>query len=385
MTTQQKIQHLERLIKDEENLQDLGRRDPIFINWKIKVKRTLITVFGDNSLELKEFDKLDFSYNTGVYIQANDDAIRHKEEYARDFDSAIRMINQYIEDFKYELENEEPIGMEQKMETSSNKVNKIFISHSKKDKDFVEEIIELLETIGLKSNQIFCSSFEGYGIELGQDFLQKIKQELDSQVLVLFILSENFYNSPICLCEMGATWIKTNQHIPILIPPFEFNDIKGVIPHTQGFKINDKSKINLFKQNIENNFTIKSNNDFTLWERKRDNILKRINDKLGELSQYKSNIVTTSKGSSDELIYKKEYQEKFINSDLFEFFQELGSAVSKENSSKLDEMILAKYISFEIIFRGDMSYEFTERGKEYCKIYTSSYNLSKHSKKVTLF
>ena len=144
----------------------------------------------------------------------------------------------------------------------------------------VEELIDLLESIGVKTSQIFCSSFEGYGIELGEDFLERIKTELDDEVLVLFVLSENFYKSPICLCEMGATWIKTNYHIPILIPPFDFKDIQGVIPSIQGFKLNDEMKLNSFKEKVESLLSIPNSNDFSTWERKRDRVLKRINEKV---------------------------------------------------------------------------------------------------------
>ena len=124
-------------------------------------------------------------------------------------------------------------------------------------------------------SQIFCSSFEGYGVDLGENFLERLKKELDSSVLVIFILSENFYSSPVSLCEMGATWIKTNQHIPILIPPFDFKNIQGVIPLTQGFNINETIKFNLFKESIERYFKLRPI-DFSVWERKRDKIINRI-------------------------------------------------------------------------------------------------------------
>ncbi len=131
----------------------------------------------------------------------------------------------------------------------------------------------------MRSDFIFCSSFEGYGIDLGENFLERIKNELNENILVLFILSQNFYESPISLCEMGATWIKTNEHIPILIPPFDFKDIQGVIPLTQGFKINDSLKLNLFKEKIQKLFGL-APIDNSSWERKRDRMLTRINVKL---------------------------------------------------------------------------------------------------------
>ncbi|MGV6831280.1 MAG: hypothetical protein ACWA5P_06945, partial [bacterium] len=88
----------------------------------------------------------------------------------------------------------------------------------------------------LPSDKIFCTSFEGYGIDLGNNFLDAIKDELSSESLVLFVLTTNFYKSPICMCEMGATWVLSKEHIPIVVPPLDFSDVEGVIPLTQGFK-----------------------------------------------------------------------------------------------------------------------------------------------------
>ncbi|TON15932.1 hypothetical protein CGH62_27000, partial [Vibrio parahaemolyticus] len=118
----------------------------------------------------------------------------------------------------------------------------------------VEEIIELLEAIGVESNQIFCTSFEGYGIELGENFLDAIKNELSSDSMVLFVLSENFYASPVCMCEMGAAWVLSKEHIPLVVPPLSYSDIKGVLPLTQGMVLTDTMKLNSFKEKIEKTF-----------------------------------------------------------------------------------------------------------------------------------
>lgn len=166
-------------------------------------------------------------------------------------------------------------------------MNKIFISHSNLDSKYVERIIDLLETIGLPSEKIFCSSFEGYGVKLGTDFLSYLKNELNNEILVIFVLSTNFYNSTICLCEMGATWIKTNMHIPILIPPFEYSDVKGVIPTIHGMKIDEKERYNSLKDIIEKEFGILPINQ-SIWERKRDNHLKQIKEII-ESSHFLSN------------------------------------------------------------------------------------------------
>ncbi|WP_411768955.1 toll/interleukin-1 receptor domain-containing protein [Winogradskyella sp. A3E31] len=161
------------------------------------------------------------------------------------------------------------------IENSEIKMKEIFISHSSLDATYVEKIIDILEIIGVPSEKIFCSSFEGYGVRLGNDFLQDIRKRLNSQVLVVFVLSENFYSSVVSLCEMGATWVKTNSHIPVLIPPFDYKDVKGVIPTTNGMKINEKPKYNSLKTIVEEFLELEPINN-SVWERKRDNILKEL-------------------------------------------------------------------------------------------------------------
>ena len=154
-----------------------------------------------------------------------DYSAEHLRRFREDYAILIKTINLLIEEFK-ETGNDtddEKVLMPKLFE-------KIFISHSSKDKNIVEELIDLLESIGVKPSQIFCSSFEGYGIPLGSNFLETIKQEISKNVLVLFVLSENFYSSPSCLCEMGATWVLSRENIPMVVPPFTFEKIEGVIP-----------------------------------------------------------------------------------------------------------------------------------------------------------
>lgn len=191
-----------------------------------------------------------------------------------EFDEYYRMIVAPPVEISTENKIIKVVNKKDKIEMG--RVSKVFVSHSSKDKEIVGEIIEILETIGVKGENIFCSSFEGYGISLGEDFLARLKKELDNDVLVIFVLSQNFYESTICLCEMGATWIKTNEHIPILIPPFNYDNIKGVIQNIQGLKINESQKLNLLKEKLESSFNLVPISN-SRWEVKRDKILERIN------------------------------------------------------------------------------------------------------------
>jgi hypothetical protein len=156
-------------------------------------------------------------------------------------------------------------------------MKKLFISHASEDKEKIKPLIDLIEGIGVSENQIFYSSLPAFGVSLGENIFDRLKKELEGEVFALFILSPNFYKSPVCLCEMGAVWIKSNKQIPILIPPFEFDDVKGVFPNSLGFKINDKFQLNSLKIELEKYFDLTPKH-LTRWEEKREKYISEINN-----------------------------------------------------------------------------------------------------------
>ncbi|EHR7166328.1 hypothetical protein CGI39_23395 [Vibrio parahaemolyticus] len=277
MNKQEKLKLLRKLLEKSSIVKIESSSDPDFKHWKNLVERTFIKVFGKNSTEFEHFNDLTFYYQAFIYTSTSDYTSDHLRCFRRDYKMLIDSINEYIE----ELEEEKEVVVVKQQLKVDQAINKIFISHASKDADVVEEIIELLEAIGVESNQIFCTSFEGYGIDLGENFLDAIKTELSSDSMVLFLLSENFYKSPVCMCEMGAAWVLSKEHIPIVVPPLTYSDIQGVLPLTQGMLLTDSLKLNSFKEKIEKTFNITNGLSFSTWERKRDRVCSRLEKILG--------------------------------------------------------------------------------------------------------
>lgn len=276
LTLDDKIRLLEKLITKSKDITVEDSEDATFKSWRHLVERTLIKIYGRKSTVMTHFYQLTFFYQGMSIMGSQDYSAEHLEVFKKDFSILIKSINDYIEEFQDEVSHNQVT-----LQTSNgDQVSKVFISHASDDSSIVEEMIEILETIGLDHTQIFCTSFDGYGIDLGENFLDAIKQELSSNSLVIFMLSDRFYKSPVCLCEMGASWVLAKQHFPVLIPPFDYSNIEGVIPLTQGIKINEPLKINLLKEKIEELFSIETPLVISSWERKRDRILTRINNKL---------------------------------------------------------------------------------------------------------
>lgn len=159
---------------------------------------------------------------------------------------------------------------------------KIFISHATDDKIIVDKLVALLEKMGVKNNQLFCSSIQGYGIPQGSgDLYQYIRNEMSNDnIFVIMMLSKNYYNSPVCLNEMGAAWIKQSAYQSILLPDFDYIDVKGSInPRDISFKLSDlenrTAALNEFKDRIISHLGLEPI-EHTIWERFRDTFVNEI-------------------------------------------------------------------------------------------------------------
>ncbi|WP_299682871.1 toll/interleukin-1 receptor domain-containing protein [uncultured Dokdonia sp.] len=166
-----------------------------------------------------------------------------------------------------------------KSPTKQTFLKKVFISHSHEDEAIVRLFIQMIEKIGISSDDIFCTSLEGYGTPLGHDFMQTIKKEINDEVLVFSMLSDHFYKSPMCLIEMGASWIQTKDHISIAIPPFGLGEIKGVFQHFQGIRVDLENHMDLLKDTLESKFEITPIRHLQ-WTPTRDTLLKNIHQEL---------------------------------------------------------------------------------------------------------
>ena len=107
---------------------------------------------------------------------------------------------------------------------------RIFISHSAADANIGERFLNFLIAIGFKKEEIFYSSKYHNGVELGKNFPNVVRKNFIESEIIVFLLTENFYNSPFCLNEMGAAWISEDKEIvPILLGDLSYSDMKGFL------------------------------------------------------------------------------------------------------------------------------------------------------------
>ncbi len=202
-----------------------------------------------------------------------------------------RQIN-LLKDFELELLNDDisKIQTNRKLyksltfsASSDKKPPKIFISHSSVDIFYIKQLVLLLEQMGIKPESLFCSSDSTYGVPLGRDIYEYLKEQFSNFKLhVIFVLSENYYSSPDALNEMGAAWILQNKKTTILLPDFDYNDIKGVVNrNTINIKLDEdirtlKDRLSEFYENIILEFGLKKLKS-SKWEQYRDDFIDKVN------------------------------------------------------------------------------------------------------------
>lgn len=158
---------------------------------------------------------------------------------------------------------------------------KIFISHASADKHLVTAFVELLEGIGIRQEQIFCSSLPEYGIPLGEDIYEYLRKELlGNKVYVIFFLSDAYYRSAACLNEMGAAWILRSDYLAVLQPGFTFQEIKGAVdPRKIALDLNGtcREPLNSLFERLKKMFSLEPV-PLSRWERYRDHFVEQLND-----------------------------------------------------------------------------------------------------------
>lgn len=136
----------------------------------------------------------------------------------------------------------------------------IFISHSSKDKEIGENLLKLLLAIGILSRNIIFTSKSGYGIPAGNNIFEWLKSKLLEKPFVIYLLSDNYYDSIPCLNEMGASWVVESKHVSMFTPKFDLTAdkfINGAIdPREIGLFINKKDDIFRFVEMITTEFKL---------------------------------------------------------------------------------------------------------------------------------
>lgn len=294
--------------------------------WQYLTQDVLLSIYSKDDYHINHFKDTITDKNVGFNYQ---------REFTTEINNGLSVLESAYESLKLGLTNSNTVNC------SSSKPPKIFISHKTEDKSFVNELVKLIEfVIGSDPDKIFCSSIGGYDIKPGDEILSELKRQFnDYEVLFLVVHSPRYYKSPVCLNEMGASWVLGTKFISFLTPDCEYPMLKGVIDDKyMSIKVNDaqdtvSSKLNSFKDYLLDIFSCdKEKFNQTRWETLRNDFVAITSSmKCDARQDEKDNNEASSKKNADiqaELISKNPYVISVINR---------GKGVAKNVNIMLDK------------------------------------------------
>ncbi|MCP1285245.1 MULTISPECIES: toll/interleukin-1 receptor domain-containing protein [Bacillus] len=134
-------------------------------------------------------------------------------------------------------------------------IESIFISHAHRDEEYVRQLANLLTMMGVPN--IICSSHPDYRIPNDVDIYNYLSKHLNGNTWVVFVLSKHYYDSEACLNEMGACWVLNKKYTAVLLPNFDFGEMKGAInPRQVSFKLNNNVRLREFLESAAKEFSL---------------------------------------------------------------------------------------------------------------------------------
>ena len=103
---------------------------------------------------------------------------------------------------------------------------KIFLSHRSTDKKYADELEKLIVGLGVKNDQLIYTSHPRHKIPLGEKIYDYLRKNINDQVFMIILWSDEYLNSPACLSEMGAAWVNHTDYLGIYCPSFTFGNPK---------------------------------------------------------------------------------------------------------------------------------------------------------------
>ena len=134
----------------------------------------------------------------------------------------------------------------------------VFISHSSENKEIAEQLSAYIERLGVRAENIFCSSIISQGVNNGEKLGTAISDAINKSKVLIFLLSNDFIHSTYCMQELGVGWHLSERGkakcFCLVLPDITLAEVKGFI-NSKIFKFTfidgtHKSELSLFADNI---------------------------------------------------------------------------------------------------------------------------------------
>ena len=175
-------------------------------------------LFGlKEQMELKDVEAISYYVEEICkWYDSNIDKI-HNNEFVIDVSEHDRN-KKLLEELRNNLKEDENLSEEKCM------YSEIFLRQSSSDKKYGDALRKLFIALGIKNEQLIYTSHPLNKIPVGNNIFEYLKKNIQKDIFVIYLWSNEYLKSAACLNEMGATWIVESDYINIYTPDFNFDN-----------------------------------------------------------------------------------------------------------------------------------------------------------------
>ena len=153
-------------------------------------------------------------------IEQNEYVTDNKQREHSDARALLKKLSEKLQD--YDFSKVEQAGESRK----KNGKKKLFLSHRSNDKRYGDALEKLIIGLGVKNDQLIYTSHPLHKIPLGMKIYDYLRDNINDQVFMVILWSNDYLQSPACLSEMGAAWVLQTDYLGIYTPDFSFGNPK---------------------------------------------------------------------------------------------------------------------------------------------------------------
>ncbi len=161
-------------------------------------------------------------YNDNIHeIQSNEYVFASKQREHLNNKKFLEEVYEELKDYDFSC-----VERSQRVGGVRNGEKKIFLSHRSSDKKYADALERLIVGLGVNNNQLIYTSHPLHKIPLGQKIYDYLRENINDQVFMIILWSNEYLDSPACLSEMGAAWVTQTDYLGIYTPDFSFGNPK---------------------------------------------------------------------------------------------------------------------------------------------------------------
>ena|GEM_PF-2082735 len=167
-----------------------------------------------------------------------------KEVFVKYWNAGKKEFKDVLVSIKNEIELYTP-NDEEYISSGNEKENNIpiiFLSHCSDDKLYGNALQKIITGLGVKNEQLIYTSHPLHKIPLDANIYDYLRKSITTKILMIFLWSDAYLESPACMNEMGAAWVTQSDYTNIYTPNFSFGNPKyhecAVDPRKMGAVLN---------------------------------------------------------------------------------------------------------------------------------------------------